>query len=408
MQIQINSAYQPLWLPKTRYILLTGGRASSKSFSMALWACDALSRHPGWRILYTRYTMTAAEISIIPEFQDKISLLGIDGDVEVTRTNIRHKVTGTDILFSGIKTSSGNQTARLKSIPKLNVFIVDEAEEFVDEAAFDTIDESIRREDAPNIVLIAMNPQTTDHWVYRRWFEGHTKYRDIDGHQVSISTHPQLTHIHTTWHVSKAHLSQDYLDKIIHLRDTQPAKYAHRFLGQWLERSEGAVYQNWIEGAFDESLPSAYGLDFGFFPDPLALVETAIDKKLKRVYVRQHLYATNLSTSSVRGDVARRTGRKPVICDTSEPRLIAELQEAGVNAQKADKGPDSILNGIRALQDFTIVVSQESHDIKRELRLYSWNDKKHSIPIDAHNHAMDALRYCFTFLNAGSSFVAGR
>ncbi|NBW18574.1 MAG: hypothetical protein EBR82_62435, partial [Caulobacteraceae bacterium] len=116
----------------------------------------------------------------------------------------------------------------------------------------------------------------------------------------------------------------------------------------------------------------------------------------------------NLSTSSVKGDVARRTGRKPVICDTSEPRLIAELQEAGVNAQKADKGPDSILNGIRALQDFTIVVSQESHDIKRELRLYSWNDKKHSIPIDAHNHAMDALRYCFTFLNAGSSFVAGR
>jgi phage terminase large subunit len=352
--------------------------------------------------------MTAAEISIIPEFQDKISLLGMDSDVEITRTNIRHKVTGTDILFSGIKTSSGNQTARLKSIPKLNVFIVDEAEEFVDEAAFDTIDESIRREDAPNIVLIAMNPQTTDHWVYRRWFEGYTKYRDIDGHQVPISTHPQLTHIHTTWHVSKAHLSQDYLDKITHLRDTQPAKYAHRFLGQWLERSEGAVYQNWIEGAFDESLPSAYGLDFGFFPDPLALVEVAIDKKLKRVYVRQHLYATNLSTSNVRGDVARRTGRKPVICDTSEPRLIAELQEAGVNAQKADKGPDSILNGIRALQDFTIVVSQESHDIKRELRLYSWNDKKHSIPIDAHNHAMDALRYCFTFLNAGSSFVAGR
>ena len=404
----MNEAYQALWQPRTRYVLLTGGRASAKSFTIALWVCDALTRHTGWRFLYTRYTMTAAEISIIPEFQDKIDLLGISGQAEVTRTNIRHKGTGTDILFSGIKTSSGNQTARLKSIPRLNVFIVDEAEEFTDEASFDTIDESIRREDAPNIVVIAMNPQTSDHWIYRRWFEGHTRYKDIDGHQVPISTHPDVTHIHTTWHISKKYLSGDYLAKIAHLRDTQPQRYAHRFLGQWLERSEGAVYQNWVEGEFDTSLPSAYGLDFGFFPDPLALVEVAIDKKTRRVYVREHLYATNLSTNSVRANIKGITGRKAVICDTSEPRLLSELHTAGVNAQKAEKGPDSIMNGIRALQDFTIIVSPDSQNMKRELRLYSWNDKKHSVPLDAHNHAADALRYCFVFLNAGSSFIAGR
>ena len=127
MEIKINKAYQSLWQPKTRYILLTGGRGSAKSYSLALWACDAISRHNDWRILYTRYTLTAANISIIPEFRAKTELLGIDEDVEATKHYIRHKGTNSDIIFSGIKTSSGNQTARLKSIPKLNVFIVDEA-----------------------------------------------------------------------------------------------------------------------------------------------------------------------------------------------------------------------------------------------------------------------------------------
>ena len=409
MEITVNSAYQSLWQPKTRYILLTGGRGSAKSYSLALWACDAISRHNDWRILYTRYTLTAANISIIPEFRAKTELLGIDEDIEATKHYIRHKGTNSDIIFSGIKTSSGNQTARLKSIPKLNVFIVDEAEEFTDEAAFDTIDESIRREDAANMVILVMNPQTIDHWIYARWFAGHTRHVDIDGHQIPMSTHPQLTHIHTTYHSSRQYLSADYLGNIERLKVERPEKYAHRFLGKWLDKAEGAIFQNWREGAFDTSLPYAYGLDFGYFPDPLAMVKCAVDKKRRIIYLHEEMYATQLSTEEVKRRVREIAGSKTaVICDTSEPRLLTDMQNYQINAQKAEKGPDSILNGIRAMQDFTIVVSAESHNLKRELNLYQWNDKKHSVPMDAHNHSVDAARYVYTFLSAGSSFAGSR
>lgn len=409
MDIRINKEYAALWQPKTRYILMTGGRGSAKSYSLALWACDAISRHTDWRILYTRYTLTAANISIIPEFRAKTEILGIDSDIEATKYYIKHKGTGSDILFSGIKTSSGNQTARLKSIPKLNVFIVDEAEEFTDEAAFDTIDESIRREDASNMVILVMNPQTTDHWIYDRWFKNNTRYIEIDGHQVPISTHPQLTHIHTTFHSAAEYLSSDYLQNIERLKVEHPNRYAHRFLGRWLERAEGAIFTNWREGDFDESLPFGYGLDFGYFPDPLALVKCAIDKKRKLIYLHEEIYQTNLSTADVRAKVLEVAGRKqPVICDTSEPRMLSDLQSAGVNAQKADKGADSVLNGIRAMQDFTLVVTQSSHNLKKELNLYQWNDKKNSVPMDAWNHSIDAARYIFGFLNAGSSFLGAR
>lgn len=409
MQIAINKAYAALWRPKTRYILMTGGRGSAKSYSLALWACDAISRHKDWRMLYTRYTLTAANISIIPEFQAKTELLGIDSDIEATKHYIKHKGTGSDIMFSGIKTSSGNQTARLKSIPKLNVFIVDEAEEFTDERAFDTIDESIRRNDAPNIVILVMNPQTVDHWIYGRWFEGHTRYVSIDGFQVPISTHPDVTHIHTTYHTTKHFLDSVYLDNIERLKQTNPDKYAHRFLGRWLERAEGAVFTDWMEGEFDTSLPYAYGLDFGYFPDPLAMVKCAIDKKRRIIYLHEEMYATQMSTEDVKRKVKDIAGGKtPVICDTSEPRLLSEMQHYQINAQKADKGPDSVLNGIRAIQDFKIVVTQSSQNLKRELNLYQWSDKKKSVPIDAHNHGCDSFRYAFTFLNAGSSFAGTR
>lgn len=409
MEIQVNKVYRHLWNPTTRYILITGGRGSAKSFTVALWVCDAITRHLDWRILYTRYTMTAAEISIIPEFREKLELLGVDKGIELTKKAIRYKQTNSDIIFSGIKTSSGTQTARLKSIPKLNVFIVDEAEEFTDERAFDTIDESIRRDDAPNMVIIMMNPQDTSHWIYKRWFEGYTKYIDIDGHQVPISTHPAITHIHTTYLTSKQHLSSDYLLKIEQLKADKPERYAHRFLGKWLERAEGAIFTNWVEGEFNTSLPYAYGLDFGYFPDPLAMVKCAVDKRQRIIYLHEELYSTQLSADEVKRRVIEIAGTKtPVICDTSEPRLLSDMQHFQINAQKAVKGSDSVLNGIREMQDFKIVVTQSSHNLKRELNLYQWNDKKNSIPIDAHNHQIDSARYVFGFLNAGSSFAGSR
>ena len=50
--------------------------------------------------------------------------------------------------FSGIKTASGDQTAKLKSISGINTFVLDEAEELMDEESFDKIDYSIRSKDA--------------------------------------------------------------------------------------------------------------------------------------------------------------------------------------------------------------------------------------------------------------------
>lgn len=387
---------------------MTGGRGSQKSFAVSSWACNKITDEPDpWTILYTRYTMQSAEISVIPEFTEKIDLLGKTGSVQVTKTLVECLTTGSKIIFSGIKTQSGNQTARLKSIPGLNVFIVDEAEEFRDEKDFNTIDDSIRMMGVPNVVVIVMNPQDTEHWVWQRWFERSHQMELIDGFQIPISTHPDVTHIHTTWRDNWRNLNPDYLEKIKLLRTHDPAAYAHRYLGQWLTRKEGVIYANWVEGAFDDSLPYAYGLDLGFSPDPLALVKVAVDTTNMRIYVHEEIYKTKLDDQAALAIMLDRvTPNALVVNDTSEPRLIEMFARNGLNMQNASKGKDSVKEGIRELSKFQFVVTPESYNLKHELRNYVWNDKKASIPIAGHDHGLDSVRYCATRLIEGSTILA--
>jgi phage terminase large subunit len=139
--MQILSNYKDLFRiePLTRYHLVTGGRGSGKSFSISLFLLN-LTYESGHVILFTRWTMVSAFISIIPEFIEKIELLNKEEDFEITQNEIVNKLTGSKILFKGIKTSQGTATASLKSISGVTTFLLDEAEELVDETVFDRID----------------------------------------------------------------------------------------------------------------------------------------------------------------------------------------------------------------------------------------------------------------------------
>jgi phage terminase large subunit len=407
MEIKVSDKYQALWQPQTRYFLITGGRGSAKSFTVGLWACNMLLAYKNWKVLFTRYTLSSANISVIPEFREKIDLLGVGDEFNMTNAQIGHKVTKSEIIFSGIKTSSGNQTAKLKSIPGLNVFIVDEAEEFVSEKDFDTIDESIRMPNTPNLVILVMNPQDVEHWIWKRWFEKSHRMETIDGHSIPISTHEDITHIHTTYLDNYHNISKDYIAKIEAIKTKSPEAYAHRFLGKWLDKKQGVIFPNWVEGEFDNSLPFAYGLDFGFYPDPLALVKVAVDTTANKIHVKEIIYEQSLSYDMVVTKIRNEVETDAlIVADTSEPRLIDALLSNGINVNKTEKYAGSVVDGIKRMLDFTIVVTEKSYNLKHELRNYIWNDKKSSTPLDADNHGIDAVRYGSLRLMQGSDSLA--
>lgn len=399
--ITLNPIYDSIPTTDKRYIIVTGGRGSSKSFSINTLLCLA-TYEVGHRILFLRYTLTSAEISIIPEFLEKIDLLEVPHDFKSRETSVTNLRTGSDILFRGIKTSSGNQTANLKSIQGVTTLVIEEAEEVKNESDFDKIDLSVRSNRAVNRVILILNPTTKDHWIYQRWFEGHLSYKEIDGEKIPVSNHPDVLHIHTTYLDNLEHLPADFVAQLRALKQKAPVKYRHTILGGWLEKSEGVVFETWDEGEFDETLPYCYGLDFGFYPDPLAMTRVAVNQREKKIYLQQAVYDYKLPTeqvvAKVGGAVVRRTDL--IVTDTNEPRTTLGLQNSGLNVVKAEKGNGSVIQDIKEMMDYRIIVDPESYDLKRELNAYVWNDKKASIPIDANNHLIDAARYGFRRLVA--------
>lgn len=388
--IKINSKYNNLG-SDSRYFVISGGRGSGKSYSVNSFLL-MLTYEVGHVILFTRYTLVSAGVSIIPEFLDKIEQSGLTSDFKITKDEIINLRTGSKILFKGIKTSSGTQTANLKSLAGVTTWVLDEAEELTDEDTFDKIDFSIRAKGIQNRVMLILNPTTKEHFIYSRFFES----RGVEAGSNTIKG--DTTYIHTSYLDNYKHLSKSFIAQAERMKATNLKKYAHVILGGWLDKAEGVVFDNWTFGEFNpDNLQTSFGQDFGFSVDPSTLVECAIDKKKKIIYVKEHLYKERLTTSEIAVINKDRAENKLIVADSAEPRLINELRKLGCNITPTKKGAGSISAGIALMLDYNIVVDKESSNIAKEFNNYVYADKGSKLYVDAYNHIIDAIRYCVSF-----------
>ena len=368
----------------SRYFVITGGRGSGKSFGVCIFLV-LLTMEEGHKILFCRWTMITASVSIIPEFIEKIELLGLQDQFKIGKDEIVNIKTGSSIIFRGIKTSAGNQTANLKSLQGITTFVLDEAEELVDEDIFDKIDQSVRVKIRPNRVILILNPATKEHWIYQRFFASRG---------VNPSTNEcngDTTYIHTTYLDNKENLSESFLINIANIRRFRPDKYNHQILGGWLDKAEGTIYNNWSVGKFNEYAPSLFCQDFGFSADPTVLCKISVDKSNKKIWVKEKFSQIGMSTKQI-GEANRKYAIDDlIICDSAEPRLINELSEY-CNIKPTVKRIGSILSGIALLQDFDMIVDPESTNIVKELNNYVWH-QRNAKPVDNWNHFLDAIRY---------------
>jgi phage terminase large subunit len=161
---------------------------------------------------------------------------------------------------------------------------------------------------------------------------------------------------------------------------------------------EGLIYRNWgtIGTIPTEAQLIGMGLDFGFTNDPTACVlvyryngELIIDELLyHKGYTNQDI-AQYFTQSGINKSVL-------IVADSAEPKSIEELRRMGWRVEGANKGKDSILNGIDILKRFRFSVTSRSSNLIKELNAYKWKEKDGNatnVPIDSFNHGMDALRY---------------
>lgn len=420
-ELRLSVKYEPLfaWLDaeegdplyQVDTVVKTGGRYSQKSFATGVFTCVAAKDY-NHRVLYTRYTLTSAQDSIIPEFNEKIAILEAEDDFDVTKDRIVGKHNKSKIVFKGIKTSSGNQTANLKSLKDFSIFVLEEAEEMPSFDMWDKIKKSIRALDVRNLNVLILNPTVKTHWIHEELFEDkgvqpgfngikdnvlyiHTDYLDIDREFIPDSIFNDFEEKRIAYELWGS-TPKDQREKLDRKIIKKAMYYKHVIAGGWLDNAEGVVFENWSIGEFDESLPFEFGQDYGFALDPTTLVKVAVNKKKKKIYVKGCFGKAGMSTDDIFLANTYHAGKSSkIVGDSAEPRLISELKAKGLNITGAIKGPGSVTASIKDVQGYEIIVDpgEESIPIIKELNNYVWHDKKSGVPVDAWNHYIDPIRY---------------
>lgn len=304
---------------------------------------------------------------------------------DINKSEIKNNQSGSEIIFRGIKTSSGDQTANLKSLQGVTTWILDEAEELTDELTFDKINLSIRQKGKQNRVILILNPATKEHWIYKRFFE------DMGVQEGFNGVKNDATYIHTTYLDNIANLDDSFINEVERIKTSNPSKYKHQILGGWLNKAEGVVFTNWRIAPFEEHSKPVFGQDYGFSIDPTTLDKCSINKDKKQIFVKECFHKTGLTTSQIHTENSHYVTRELIVADSAEPRLISELKSRGLNIKGIDK--PKIIDRIALLQDWEIIVDPESINVIKELNNYVWHDKKSQTPIDDYNHHLDPIGY---------------
>ncbi len=389
----VGGGYGTFWRFKGRYRVCKGSRASKKSKTTALWFIVNMMAHPQANTLVVRKTYRTLKDSCYTELKWAVHRLGVDAwwDFKLNPLEATYTPTGQKIYFRGLDDPL-KVTSITVDVGCLCWAWLEEAYEVMNEDDFNMLDESIRGEVPDGLWkqwTITFNPWNEHHWLKKRFFDAEPS--------------PDILAM-TTNYMCNEWLDESDIRMFEDMRIRNPRRYAVAGLGGW-GIVDGLIYENWREEAFDidhiRMLPdvvSTFGMDFGYTNDPSTLFCGLLDKANKRLYVFDEMYGKGMSNKKIAETVQTMGyGKERITADSAEPKSIDELKYLGLRVKAAQKGRDSIQNGIQWIQDLEIIIHPRCTNFLTEISNYTWDQDKFgnklNVPIDDFNHLMDAMRY---------------
>jgi len=392
----VGKGYNDFWKFKGRYRIVKGSRASKKSKTSALWYIANLSKekYKKANLLVIRKTYRTLKDSCFTELKWAINRLGLQNQwvAKESPLEIVNIETGQKIFFRGLDDPL-KVTSITVDVGVLCWLWIEEAYEIMQESDFDTIDESIRGEVPEGLfkqITLTFNPWNEHHWIKKRFFDA-----PPDPDILAITTN----YLCNEW--------LDEADKKVfeRMKKQNPRRYRVAGLGDW-GIVDGLVYENWHEQMFSlkqiqeqhPDLKSGFGLDYGFTNDPSAAFIGFVDLETHTIYVWDEMYEKGLSNKKIYDTLCKMGyGKDKFTAESAEPKSNAELKGYGMRVKGAEKGKDSINNGIQWIQDCTIIIHPRCVNFLTEISNYTWEKDKFgnklNVPIDDFNHLMDAMRY---------------
>ena len=376
MELKISTSKTFLdLLNDDRIAILQGGTRSGKSYSAIQYLITKAIEEPGIAVSIVRKSFPSLRISALRDFKNILKGWDIyDEDSWYASENSYTFDNGSVIEFLSVQDSERRKGT------KRNYLFIDEANELNYEDYFQL---SIRTTDK---IILAYNPSfPTNHWIFSQ-----------------VLTHPEATRYITTFK-DNPFLDDRIASEIERLKVTSPSYY--KIYGLGLEGIvEGLIFDNTdiVDEVPEDAELLGYGIDFGYTNDPTALV--ALFKHQDDIIFEEVCYMTNLLSNQISNMIRaayEKYGKKEVIADSADPRLIEEIFRSGINIKPAVKGPDSILAGIDTMKQQQIKITKSSKNMIDEFLSYTFKKDKNeeflNQPIDSNNHAIDACRYISTF-----------
>lgn len=370
---------------------LKGGRGSTKSSFVSVMIILGMMKHPNTNAVAIRKVGLYLKDSVYEQLVWAIEKLGVSHlwKQKLSPLELVYIKTGQRILFRG-----ADKPKKLKSTKVSKGYIryiwYEEVDEFNGIEEIRTINQSLMRGGADFDVFYSYNPPKSQrNWVNK---------------EVLTEQDNKIVHHSTYLTVPREWLGEQFFLEAETLKQTKPDNYAHEYLGE-VTGTGGEVFTNITLRSIPDDEISAFdkikrGIDFGYAADPFVYVVGHYDSKRKRLYIFDEIYKVGLSNAKAAEMIKERTNYSQyIVCDSAEPKSIAELRGYGLRVQGAKKGPDSVEYGIKFLQSLDEIIIDSKRCPKTAEEFYNYelepdgNDGfKDGYP-DKNNHTIDAVRY---------------
>ena len=387
------------YLKQSRFVhyWLKGGRGSTKSSFISLEVILGIMKDEKANAVVLRKVGQTLQGSVFEQLQWAVQVLGV-GDYWVSKLSpleMKYVVDGREnkIVFRG-----ADKPKKIKSIKFSKGYCkyiwYEEVDEFAGMEEIRTINQSLLRGGSDFVVFYSYNPpQSESNWV---------------NEEVLEQRQDRLVHHSTYLTVPYEWLGEQFLIEAEHLKSIKPTAYQHEYMGE-VTGTGGEVFTNvTIREITEEEIALfdhiARGIDWGYAADPFHYTVNHYDKTRRRLYIFYEIQMLKLSNRKA-AELVKKENKlnRIIICDSAEPKSIAEMYTYNLNVLGAKKGADSVEYGIKWLQDLEEIVIDPKRCPKtaREFLEYelekdaNGNFKGH-FP-DKNNHSIDAVRYSREF-----------
>ena len=369
---------------------LAGGRGSLKSSTVSLLVPLLLAQDPDAHALVLRKVANTLRDSVFAQYMWALNRLGMarEWTAKADPLELVRRETGQRILFRG-----ADDPMKLKSIKVPFGYIAvthfEEKDQFDGREEIRAILQSTMRGGERFWNFETYNPpMSRDHWANRDAREDRPD---------------RLRHKSCYLDAPREWLGEAFFAEAERLRAVNERAWRHEYLGEAVGTG-GNVFQNLecreISDAEIARMDRIYqGVDFGWYPDKFAFLRVGYDSARERITLIDEYYVNCKSNRETAAWIlGKGYGDRPIVCDSAEPKSIADYRDMGLPARGAVKGPGSVEYGFKWLQSRTIVADpRRTPGAWDELSRYEYARDREGRPVsgypDRDDHAISALRY---------------